>query len=174
MKTGVIVARFQVPILHKGHLHLLDEVYSRSDQVVFVLGSPSIPNERNPLPFSLRQRMLKEEWIISGYDDIPISFEEILDHHEDALWSEHLDAILDKYENATLYGSRDCFHKFYTGKYPFESIPEVPNVSGTDVRNNWETENAQWIDWENYRAGYMAGALSILKLDKNGSNGFLP
>ena len=36
-KIGIIVARFQVPILHSGHLHLIREAIKQSDLLVIFL-----------------------------------------------------------------------------------------------------------------------------------------
>lgn len=125
--TGVVVARLQVPALHNGHMHLLEWAWSKNDDLVVVLGSPSSPDERNILPFEMRMKMIDEYYPEA-------SVHQIMDHREDKEWSEHLDQILHAYPNPTLYGSRDCFHKHYRGEYPFEEVPELPGISGTDMR----------------------------------------
>jgi bifunctional NMN adenylyltransferase/nudix hydrolase len=46
---GAIIARFQVPTLHEGHIHLIREVVSTSDMVIILLGSKvHQPDIRNP------------------------------------------------------------------------------------------------------------------------------
>lgn len=160
MKTGVIVARFQVPYLHEGHLHLIDEVRSKSDKVVFCLGEPLVPDIRNPLPYAYRVLMICDMF---GENDGSLaswlSFHKIVDHHDDSEWSNHLDAILDNYENVTLYGSRDSFKEFYTGKYPVEIIPEIPSMSGTQIREMVYKNS----DSNRWRSGYIAGVQDTLK-----------
>lgn len=158
MKTGIIVARFQVPFLHHGHIHLIHSVVKKSDQVVIILGSPSQPDIRNILPFDIRREMIAHWWRNGGlFTDKTgkytyLFFNEILDHHEDARWSMTLDKIVDRYENPTLYGSRDSFAKFYTGKHKYVNIKELKNVSGTQVRENMNAANN--ID---YRIGLIEG-----------------
>lgn len=154
MKTGVIVARFQVPYLHAGHIHLIDEVREKSDQVLICLGEPNVPDIRNPLPFVIRVDM------IMGYigKDKNYHFRRIIDHRDDKLWSEHLDLILDEFPNPTLYGSRDCFSKFYIGKYPFREIPEIPSKYGTEIREDIEIHNTL-----EYREGIIHGVIHVLE-----------
>lgn len=154
-KLGVVVARFQVPYLHAGHIHLLNQVWERSDRLLIILGSPSVPNERNILPYNLRVQMVKDFYPFA-------EFAEILDHHEDKNWSETLDDVLNQwqtnikplqeYYSIILYGSRDCFNKFYNGKYPFVEIPELRHFSGTDMR-----DRLQPVNNANYRLGMIHG-----------------
>lgn len=151
-QVGVVVARFQVPYLHAGHIHLLNQVWERSDRLLIVLGSPSIPNERNILPYDLRVEMVKDFYPFAH-------FAEILDHHEDKDWSGSLDKLIQVYlgivdvgSKATLYGSRDCFSKFYTGNYPFVELPELRHFSGTDMR-----DKLQPVNNANYRLGMIHG-----------------
>ena len=50
--TGVIIARFQTQYLHDGHKYLLDEIRSKHNKVVVVLGiSPVKGSKRNPFDF---------------------------------------------------------------------------------------------------------------------------
>lgn len=129
MKTGAIVARFQVGELHAGHHHLIQSVYKKSDQVVICLGEPAFRDEKNILPFEIRRGM-----ILETYPGAKIY--KIRDHREsNELWSGNLDMILNEFENVTLYGSRDSFNSFYTGKYPYEEIPELVGFNGTLERN---------------------------------------
>lgn len=134
MRTGAIVARFQVPALHKGHIHLIDTVLEKCDKLIVILGTKSIPDERNILSFRIRSEMLFE---LYPY----LTIHEIRDHREDDEWSAHLDLLLDQYENVTLYGSRDSFIKFYVGRYSYQSIPELANLSGTQERESMIIDN---------------------------------
>lgn len=145
MTTGAIVARFQVPYLHTGHIHLLNEVWSRSDKLLIILGSKTTPDERNILPFEVRIEMIRDSYPFAH-------FEQIKDHREDDHWTEHLDQILYMYPNTTLYGSRDCFIKHYKGKFPFIEIPEVRGFSGTTVRSEMKVVNNAY-----YRMGLING-----------------
>lgn len=154
MKIGVIVARMQVPFLHAGHIHLVNEVWKRSDRILIILGTPTKPDDRNILPFELRKEMIIESY--------PFAYiEEIKDHREDKDWSGHLDKIMDYYikngegedkDEIMLYGSRDCFHRFYKGKYSFTEIEELRHFSGTKMRENMKIVNNAY-----YRMGLING-----------------
>lgn len=154
MKTGAIVARFQVPELHAGHIHLIDTVKEKCDQVIILLGCTEKPDERNILSFEVREDMIYET-----YSDYYV--DKIKDHREDNLWNEHLDAILDEWPNVTLYGSRDSFLKFYKGRYPTEYIEPFDMISGTEIRNSLPI-----IHNYSYRVGLIHG----FNLHKNSCN----
>lgn len=140
-KLGVIVARFQINMLTKGHKALLNHVRGNSDGVLIVLGSPDISfTDKNPLPYEVRVKMLKD----SGYHG-PIT--QVKDNRDDSQWSKDLDIAIEKYINekqpkvgkmdVTLYGSRDSFIPTYTGIYKteiFQSLTNVSKVSATKQR----------------------------------------
>ena len=48
--TGVIIARFQTPALHEGHLSLIRQVKQKHNRLIIVLGvSPVKGSRKNPL-----------------------------------------------------------------------------------------------------------------------------
>ena len=161
MKTGVIIARFQVSSLHKGHIHLIEEVIKKCDKLVIVLGSPSIPNDRNILPMWVRGGMI-QDFMNEYYPGFDFMIHEIRDHHENSNWSKSLDNILSLYKEITLYGSRDSFISFYDGehKHTYVSIPELVGVSGTNDR-----ENMNYTNNEDFRKGIFLG-YKLFKLSK--------
>ena len=131
--TGVIIARFQTPYLHDGHKYLLDEIRSKHNKVVVVLGvSPVKGTRRNPFDFYTREKLLKQyapELMV-----LPLS-----DHPSDEAWSKQLDTLLQNtfpQESFTLYGSRDCFIVYYSGRLPVVALPEYGEHSATAIRND--------------------------------------
>lgn len=113
-RVGVIVARFQVPDLHEGHVELLNHVTSTHGRVVVVLGTSIIPcTLRDPLDYPTRARMVQDQFkdvIVVPLSDMP----------DDAAWSKALDGLLTSlFPNDTfaLYSGRDGFHKAYCGRY---------------------------------------------------------
>ena len=110
---GVIIARFQTPYLHDGHKALINEVLSKHGKTVIVLGvSPIRGSRRNPLDFHTREKMIKKE-----YPEVVVL--PLPDHPLDAKWSSGLDTLLSNTfpgSSFTLYGSRDCFINYYSGK----------------------------------------------------------
>ncbi|MFL5747725.1 MAG: NUDIX domain-containing protein [Niastella sp.] len=130
--TGVIIARFQTPYLHEGHKYLIDEIRSKHNKVIVVLGvSPVKGSRRNPFDFYTRERLLKQyapELMV-----LPLS-----DHPSDETWSKNLDTLLQNTfpsESFILYGSRDCFMPYYNGHCQVVALPEFGEHSSTAIRN---------------------------------------
>jgi bifunctional NMN adenylyltransferase/nudix hydrolase len=128
MKTGIVIGRFQTDVSHAGHALLIDEVNKNSDQLVIVIGeSPLCLTSRNPLSLSLRVDMIKEE-----YPEADVLT--LKDNPSDEKWSENLDKLLEKYDNVTLFGSRDCFFPHYHGKHNVCLVATMLNKSSTERR----------------------------------------
>ncbi len=130
-RVGVVVGRFQVDSLHQGHHHLILSAAGSNDKLLIVVGSGrGLATPRYPLPFPLRQQMLKEAYPKAT----------ILEHHDhpsDQAWSEGLDQLIaEKFPDhtVTLYGSRDSFLPHYSGRFATIEVAEVPSESGTDRR----------------------------------------
>lgn len=147
---GVVIGRFQVATLHKGHVHLIEYAIKENDQVTIILGnSAALPTERNPLPPSIRTQAIRE-----SFPDITIL--EHHDHHDDAVWSERLDVLLkEKFPNSQiiLYASRDSFLPYYSGKLPVVEVPMIEGVSGTQERAS-SSHPKEWN--ESFRKGVIA------------------
>lgn len=158
-RIGVIVARFQVAKLHQGHLHLIDSVYKKSDEVVIILGDSPQRDLKNPLSFGVRMGM-----VYQTYPDCLVF--KINDHPINAVWSQNLDNLIEtiaKDAEVTLYGSRDSFQSCYSGKYPYEEIPELDGFSGTDMRNEITCKAFNKMD-ENFRAGIIYGMNQLVRV----------
>lgn len=145
--TGVIIARFQTPFLHKGHIRLITHVKERHNKVVIVLGvNPVKGSTRNPLDFYTRERMVKK-----AFPDIVVL--PLSDCRNDSTWSTSLDNILNitfPREKFVLYGGRDSFISYYTGQNEVEEIPPLGDFNGTGLR---EQICDQVMDSEDFRRG---------------------
>jgi bifunctional NMN adenylyltransferase/nudix hydrolase len=145
-KLGVVVARFQVPSLHIGHAHLLNEAAQGSDILLVILGHKiNQPDIKNPLSLKVRQAMVRQvlassgsgkQFLLGDVEDSPVSNEawsialdKHIQEHVDNLESDHNEKI-----EVCLYGSRDSFIKYYHGNYAHATIGEIEAVSGTEVR----------------------------------------
>lgn len=129
-RTGVIVARFQVPELHAGHRYLIDYVLRRHRCVLIVLGeSRTRPTEINPLPYELRAAMIALSY--PGLRVVPLK-----DFRLDTQWSEELDNLIERHcgKSAVLYGSRDSFIKRYHGAFPTVAVAGRGKENGSDIR----------------------------------------
>ena len=129
--TGILIARFQTPYLHEGHVAIIDHVSARHNKVVIVLGVTAVKgSKRNPYDFYTREKMVK-----AAYPDIvllPLS-----DHPSDKVWSQNLDQLLNStfgHEKMVLYGSRDSFIPYYDGQFTTEEFPQTGDYSASDIR----------------------------------------
>lgn len=158
-RIGVVVGRFQVAALHKGHKHLLRYARQRSDKLLVVLGSSEFPTPRNPLTYAMRKQM-----VLEAFPDAIVA--EIRDTPKDSKWIKNLDSIIRKAcagASVTLYGSRDSFLSVYKGAYRTELVPELAGYSGT-------AERAKCISSKRanaaYREGVVHGYVSRLKVTR--------
>lgn len=147
MRIGIIVARFQTPYLHEGHIALVKYVKERNDKVIIFLGTTVTRlTQNNPLDFETRKKMVLErfpEMIIHEFPD---------QKHNDK-WNEELDKLIDNLhegDDIILYGSRDSFINHYKGKYRTETIQEISNVSATRLRSDC---NSVAQDTQQFREG---------------------
>lgn len=148
---GVLVARFQVPTLTKGHLSALRQVQEKSDKMVVVLGCAAFPSPRNPLNFEMRRDMLFEApaearpFFVLPLPDVP---------EDNKQWSRNLDTLLRlvfPYADITLYGGRDSFLPCYKGSFKTQRLLHHEEYAGTQAREdvtNGRPQNSQW-----FRAG---------------------
>ncbi len=151
MKTGVIIGRFQTPFLHTAHIALIEKAISKSDQVIILLGlSPIRGSSRNPLDYQTRVTMIREKFpnIIFGY---------VQDVRCDYAWSQSVDeqvSRLAKPGEITLYGSRDSFIPFYSGKHKVVELDSETIVSATMLR---EDAKRKVLNTTDFRAGIVYG-----------------
>lgn len=146
-EIGVVVARFQVHKLHEGQRNLLDMVYKNHKKVIIFLGVSVIAGTKNnPLDFASRKAMIQEAYPKAVV--LPLK-----DNRSDAKWSQILDAeIKIPYGDlsAVLYGSRDSFIPYYSGKNPVIEYTTDVFYSGTEVRKEVSREI---LASEDFRAG---------------------
>jgi bifunctional NMN adenylyltransferase/nudix hydrolase len=150
-KINVVIGRFQVPAPHVGHKHLINTAKANGDEYAIVLGhGEGQISISDPLPLAIRQEMMREE-----YPDAVIL--SVSDHPSDEDWSRILDQTLaEKFPeaNITLYGSRDSFSKYYSGKLNIVIVPEISAISGTEIRK----ANLVPKDAESFRMGMIEAA----------------
>jgi len=147
MKTAVIIARFQTPYLHAGHIRLIEDAKSKHAKVVIVLGiSPVVGSRRNPYDYFTRERMIKK-----AYPNVIVL--PLCDHPNDQDWSEHLDRLLSSTfpcASFLLYGSRDSFIPYYSGRFLTIELPRYEKFNATEIREKFAE---QVSDSPQFRAG---------------------
>ncbi|ASZ10236.1 NUDIX domain-containing protein [Chitinophaga pendula] len=145
--TGVIIARFQTPSLHEGHLELIRQVKQQHNRTIIVLGvSPVKGSRKNPLDYYTRERMIKQ--LFPDIIVLPLS-----DQRSDKAWSHRLDELLLNsfpQESFVLYGSRDSFIPYYSGRFSTAALPPVQDYNATEMR---EAIADKVFDTEEFRAG---------------------
>jgi bifunctional NMN adenylyltransferase/nudix hydrolase len=149
MKTAVIIARFQTPYLHEGHQLLIKKVKEAHERLIILLGvSPVMGSRRNPYDYYTREKMIK-----TAYPDVivlPVS-----DHPSDMVWSENLDNLLKSVfpsEQFCLYGGRDSFIPYYTGRFETIELPEHGDYNATELRKQYAEKV---FDSTDFRAGIL-------------------
>lgn len=147
--TGVIIARFQTPYLHEGHKELIAEVKQKHARLIILLGvSPIMGSRKNPYDYYTREKMIKSEY--PEVVVLPIS-----DHPSDKAWSENLDSLLKSVfptDNFCLYGSRDSFIPYYSGRFETVELPEHGDYNATELRRQYADKV---FDSNDFRAGIL-------------------
>lgn len=134
-KIGGLVMRLQAQRIHEGWQSILRHVQSENDHMVVGLGvHGGLRTKRDPLTYPERAHMLRELFPEAALTIIPV-YDNPLSNER---WSRNLDRALDERfpnDSIRLYGSRDSFIPFYSGRH--ETISITPRVvhSGTAVRN---------------------------------------
>lgn len=147
-EIGVLIGRFQLDQLHKGHLVLIEHVLSLHKKVVIFIGvsSSGNPTKRYPMGFATREKMIKE-----AFPDVVVS--PARDMNNDDLWSGQIDSKIREifhHGKAKLYGGRDSFIPHYKGKWPTEEIDDVIQLSSSEIREGISKEIR---DTPDFRAG---------------------
>jgi bifunctional NMN adenylyltransferase/nudix hydrolase len=149
MKTAVIIARFQTPYLHEGHRQLLAEVAKAHPKLIILLGvSPLSGSRRNPYDYYTREKMIKTDYPETII--LPIS-----DHPSDKIWSDNIDGLLRSVfpnEDFCLYGSRDSFIPYYSGRFETVELPSHGDYNATELRKQYADKVFNSTD---FRAGIL-------------------
>lgn len=137
-RLAVIIGRFQVPKLHEGHLALFKEAGEDRTIVVVCMGQANM-SQRYPLPYLYIAGMMNKDTYL------------LYNSHDDKAWSIKLDEIIEKAKHddecPTLIVGRDSFKNSYSGKYKIIEIKEIPNISGTLIRDAIKIEPS--VDFAN-------------------------
>lgn len=159
--TGIIVGRFQVPALTRGHIGLINEVLGLSSEVIVFIGDTKDGriDSHDPLPYQSRRKMIQ-----NAFPDKPLKIFRLEDIGNFPLWVKELDNTIDLFIKTEiirysgeiiLFGSRDSFisgYKANSGKYKTREIKEIGNgVSGTKSR--YDCYKSGIVDSLDFRKG---------------------
>lgn len=146
-EVGVIIGRFQIHKLHIGHQQLINFVSNRHKKLIIFLGVSRGPiSRKNPFDFATRKAMIQATYpnaIILPLTDI---------RYNEA-WSKKLDEIIPSVfgeRKTVIYGSRDSFIPFYSGKYEVIELETDTVMGATSFRLDAAKEV---INSEDFRKG---------------------
>lgn len=149
---GVIIGRFQLDKLHKGHLSLLDMVTTNHKKTIVFIGvSKSGLVKNQALDFPNREKMIKSE-----YPSVVVV--PMVDMSNDNDWSNIIDQkIREVFPHGTvmMYGGRDSFIPHYFGKFKTTQISDAIKESATEKRKEIAREIR---DSDDFRAGIIYAA----------------
>lgn len=171
--VGVIVGRFQVPYLTKGHKWLIETAINKFDQVIILVGDTKTllsgwkrMDSLDPFPFEFRKKTILKEYpgvLIQKFEDVGNVI----------LWNQKLDNYLESLDMGDYYmvGSRNSFLDNYNGKYK-KYLLESPEqeISGTNLRNQVyeEAERPGFMPSEDFMKGIIWAVREKERLDRLG------
>lgn len=147
--VGAVVARFQVNTLHQAHKDLLDTVNQLHPTMIVLLGvGPLLASRHDPLTFEMRKQM-----IITDYPNaiiLPIQDNQA----SNEAWSKQVDKLISSvtthHQRVVLYGGRDSFKPYYSGRFPVLEFESSGFFSGTQVR---QEVSVKTINSPDFRSG---------------------
>ena len=149
---GVVVGRFQIDTLHRGHIALLDHVTQNHNKVIVFLGvAVGEHKEEQALGYATREKMIK-----SAYPSVVV--QPLRDMGNDIKWSEQLDnKIREVYHHGSviLYGGRDSFIPYYHGKFKTENLGNIIDDSELSATKRREEIKREVRDSADFRAGIL-------------------
>lgn len=171
--VGVIIGRFQVADLHEAHINLIKTVTSRHSKVILFLGIAAVFDNKDPLDFETRKKMIEKVFpslIITHIHDQPNnrSWSSILD--------EKIKELLTPRQSCVLYGGRDSFIEKYTGSFPTQELVQEHWVSGSKIRGELKNKvdsttafrhGAIWSQWNRYPTVYPTVDVCLYKKENN-------
>lgn len=167
MKTvGVVIGRFQLAHLHRGHIAFIKHVAQTNDACCVLVGCAPQPDAKNLLPYPVIAQMIRNVFK-SLHDAAKLHVFPLQDiPGEDLQWSMQIDRFLElafPYHKIKLYSGRDSYKESYHGKFqPVESWYGYDgNVNGTMLRSNIMTGDP--TDSYDFRAGIIYGLGNYLK-----------
>lgn len=151
--VGVIVARFQIDMLHTMHHGLIETAEDRHDKVIVVLGVSTLRGStRDPLPYEARSQMIREFYP----DTLVLPLGTFV---SDEVWSNNLDTLISAHisprHTAVLYGGRDSFIPYYSGRFDTIMLDQQDEHSATSYR---EKISRQIRPSRDFRAGVIFAA----------------
>lgn len=133
---SVIIGRFQIPLLHAGHLDLLKSAKKGADLLVLIGTTSAIGTDKNPLSFEVRKQLF--DCLFSTFPILPLE-----DAPSDKDWSDRIDNIISDlgYEKAIIWAGRDNSVKgYYCGKHEVKIIDQIGEHSSTKIRKEISTK----------------------------------
>jgi bifunctional NMN adenylyltransferase/nudix hydrolase len=148
--TGIVIGRFQVPLLNDLHRQFIEELIAQHDRVIVILGSNPAISIANPIDYEFRAQMFEAEW------GAAVEVADMPDLSDDRIWSQELDRrILEMRPvgQVTIYGTSDGFVTRYSGSH--KSV--VHDVDDEDMPVLIDSNTP--MDFSSFRAGILYATL---------------
>lgn len=149
---GVVIGRFQIDTLHRGHIALLDSVTLNHNKVIVFLGvAVGEHKEEQALGYATREKMIK-----SAYPNVIV--QPLRDMGDDRKWSEQLDSKIKEvfhHGSVVLYGGRDSFIPHYHGRFKTENLGNIIDDSDLSATQRREQIKREVRDTADFRAGIL-------------------
>lgn len=146
---GVIIGRFQIHELHPAHQELIESVLENHEKVILFLGTtPALGTKKDPLDFITRKLMIEEAYNTRISAILPLE-----NRKSDEVWSNDVDRKIREVfpsGSVTLYGSRDSFIPYYTGRFETKELESRVYVSASNIREKLKNVT---IKSKDFRAG---------------------
>lgn len=144
--VGVVIGRFQTPILHDGHLGLIQHAFDSHTKVILFLGVPKITDSNyDPLDYMTRRLMIQSHF--PNLTILPVE-----DNRSDFEWSKSIDnqiRISTGDSKAIIYGSRDSFIGHYHGVNVVVELDPISLHNSTELRATAVKTIINSDDWRN-------------------------
>lgn len=155
--VGVLVGRFQINELTKGHLELISYVADRHQSYLIVLGvKPTPATMKDPMDFRTREVMLRG--LAPNATILPL-----LDCSSNEAWSRNLDELISTAfpaRDVIMYCGRDGFKAGYCGRNKVEEVSfSLDEVNATEARTT--IASCPPRDTADFRAGVIYGISTL-------------
>lgn len=139
MEYGVIVGKFQAPMLTEGHKQILSTAGNKSDHLLIFIFDNEIPfSSSNPLSYDVRERILLD--FVRNKVCKHATFYKLSDQKYASSLQNSIDKTLSYYDiggknTATIYGGPNNFANDYTGIANKVILPLVQGKNSSELRD---------------------------------------
>ncbi len=162
MKFGVVIGRFQAPIIIGGHRTILQAAAKDNDELIIFIADNEIPfSHSNIIPYEIREALLAD--FIKSSINKTVHFYKL----DDQKYASYIQAAIDhvlavhydvgKTNEATLYGGPGNFAERYSG------IMKVKLIEKVNLGPSAEQARSVAYNHMNYSATFCSGIIKAIR-----------